>query len=447
MSNMIIQRMLDLKASGLSLSAIAEQMAHEYPNEPVNKNGWISRIRRAVDRTKAMNTAPHNSSNNIVVKEKVVESTQTESESTDYNNTKSMERKSDGSYVFEGIVEVMEGQVVTPDILMAAHKLDEREWEVITYKNNYWQQQVKGGSKIVLYQSKLVVKPRKFDDIAEIAVLEHFEKKLAEHEPVVITPPKTGHSENMLEINISDLHLGKLAFEQTCGDTYNIEIAKQRFKDLIKTEYDRAAEQRVEKILFVWTNDFFNTDGITDSTTRGTPQQTGFPWQSLFLEGCSLLVDAIELLSTLAPVESFYIASNHSRQVDYYALCYVQAWFRNNPNVNIIVNQRSRYYVKYGVTLLGFSHSYYEKKPNLKNLMCVECPQEWAETTYREFHLAHYHSEKVEEVGGVIYRWLPSMCSTDNYHYDSGYLGAVKRSYSFIYDKYTGLKQINCTIV
>ena len=55
--------------------------------------------------------------------------------------------------------------------------------------------------------------------------------------------------------------------------------------------------------------------------------------------------------------------------------------------------------------------------------------------------------KKVEEKGGVIFRWLPSITGTDTWSNDCGYIGAVKRSYSFVYDKNKGLIQINSTIV
>lgn len=67
----------------------------------------------------------------------------------------------------------------------------------------------------------------------------------------------------------------------------------------------------------------------------------------------------------------------------------------------------------------------------------------WASSTYREFHLAHIHCEKVEEKGGVVYRWLPSVTGMDSWHYDSGFIGAFKRSYSFTWDKDIGLESIN----
>ena len=438
MDNKIVDRIIELRKNyNFGSPTIAKYLIQEFPQENLTLKGWQSRIDRALKKVGL---------NKRNIPDVNISNTQ---ETISNNITKhSIERKTDGSYVYEGIIELLENEEVTPDRMMEAHHLNPREWEVVSYKNNFWSQQSKGGQTVLLYQSKLIVRPRRFDNISEELVLQHFLEASIEHKaPGIPNEYKKENSPMMLEVNICDLHLGKLAFDVTSNDMYNYKIARSRFFDLINKEYIRAKENNVEKILFVWSNDFFNTDGITDSTTRGTPQKSALPWQSLFLEGVSMLVDAIEILASVAPVKSFYISSNHSRQADFYALCYLQAWFRNTNNVQIINNQKSRYYEKYGTVLLGFSHSYYEKENNLYHLMSTECPEDWATTTYREFHLAHYHSEKVKDVGGVIYRWLPTVCGTDEYHYDKGYVGSVKRSYSFLYDKFVGLVQMNCDIV
>ena len=424
----------------LGARKIARILMNNHPEKELTPSGWKSFVERYLYKEGL---------NNLETLSNIPKVDTEENENLSSNITnRSVERKADGSYVYESIIELFENEEVTPTRIMEAHKLNPYDWEVVSYKNNYWSQQTKGGKVVILYQSKLIVRPRKFDNISEDLVLEHFMEKSAECRKNIV--PKN-HSKNnnslMLEVNICDLHLGKLAFSSTCGEEYNLEIAKQRFNDYIQKEYERAKEYKVEKILFVWSNDFFNTDGISYSTTGGTPQQSGMPWQQLFLDGCDLLVSAIDLLSTVAPVKSFYIASNHSRQADFYALCYLSAWFRADKSVEIIKNQKTRYYEQYGTVLLGFSHSYYEKEKNLYHLMSMECPEEWSETTYREFHLAHYHSEKVVDVGGVVYRWLPTMCGTDDYHFDKGYVGSVKRSYSFLYDKNVGLVQMNCNII
>lgn len=361
--------------------------------------------------------------------------------------TKSVEYKADGSAVFERIICLRDSENVTPQEMLIAHGMDPSMWEVLSCKSNFWQQQKKGGQILNLYQSKISVKPLSnvisFEDIKK-----DFDKLQNKYKPY----EKRNRSNNgkyLYEINIADLHLGRFASLLETGDFLNTNVARQRFFEVIDKECERIETlgDNVEKILFVWTNDFFNSDGISRATTGGTPQDTDKKWQELYLAGVHMLVQAIDKLSTYAPVKTFYIASNHSRQTDFYAICYLNAWFRNYDNVDIDIDPSPRYYERYGVNLIGFAHSYYEKKQNLPHLMQIERPKDWGDTKYREYHLAHYHSEKVEEKGGIIFRWLPSVTGADTWSLDCGYIGAVKRSYSFVYDKEKGMIQMNSTII
>lgn len=361
--------------------------------------------------------------------------------------TKSVEYKADGSTMFERIIALTEKDQITPDVILKAHGMDKDLWEIISCKSNFYQQQKKGGSILNLYQSKICVKPRT-NSISLDKIKANFDSWQNKFKPIEVGKPDKD-AKYLYEINIADLHLGKFCTEQETGEFLDSKLAEKRFFDVIKQEINNIKKynNKVEKILFVWTNDFFNSDGISNATTGGTPQDTDMKWQQLYVTGINMLIKAIDTLSKLAPVKTFYIASNHSRQVDYYALCTLYAWFRNYSNVEIDTDPSPRYYERYGCNLIGFAHSYYEKKQNLPHLMQIEKPKDWGETTYREYHLAHYHSEKVEEKGGIVFRWLPSITGTDTWSNDCGYIGAVKRSYSFIYDKEKGLVQINSTIV
>ena len=360
---------------------------------------------------------------------------------------KSVEYKSDGSAVFEKIISVAENETLTPTTILKAHGMDPSMWEIISCKSNFYQQQKKGGTVLDLYQSKITVRPLT-DSISFEQIQENFNSLQNKFSPIKLGKPnKNAHY--LYEINIADLHLGKFCTEDETGDYLNSDLAEKRFFELIKKECDNIQQygEFIEKILFVWTNDFFNSDGISRSTTGGTPQDTDMKWQQLYLKGVNMLIKAIDILSQYAPVKTFYIASNHSRQVDYYAICTLNAWFRNYSNVEIDLNPSPRYYERYGVNLIGFAHSYYEKKQNLPHLMQIERAKDWGDTKYREYHLAHYHSERVEEKGGIIFRWLPSITGADTWSNDCGYIGAVKRSYSFVYDKDRGLIQINSTVI
>ena len=55
--------------------------------------------------------------------------------------------------------------------------------------------------------------------------------------------------------------------------------------------------------------------------------------------------------------------------------------------------------------------------------------------------------EHTREVNGVIIRNLSSFTGTDMWHRNSGYVGAIKKCQSFLWDKEKGLKNIIITTV
>lgn len=369
--------------------------------------------------------------------------------SEDSPQTTSVEYKADGTMTYDRIIALRDGEDLTPEKVMRAHGLDPCMWEVLFCKSNFYQTQQKGGDILNLYQSKITVKPVT-NGISFDMMKQEFEQLQSSYKPMEKKPlRKDGDGEYLYEINIADLHLGRFSNPTEIGEGIDLETTKQRFYDVINAEVDYicALGDKVQKVLFVWTNDFFNSDGANNATTKGTPQDTAVKWQELFKVGTEMLIRAIDTISTYAPVKTFYIASNHSRQTDYYAICLLNAWFRNYDNVEVVTDPTTRHYERFGKVLLGFAHSSFEQKKNLPYLMSIECPEDWGQTEYREFHLAHEHTEKVEEKGGIIFRWLPTVTSPDTWTKDCGYVGNVKRSYSFVYHKDRGLTQMNCTVI
>jgi len=74
-------------------------------------------------------------------------------------NKSSIELNKDGTTAYDRLISICEGEELTPELLMEKHNLDPAKWKVISYKNNYWHSQVKGGTRLLMYQSKVVVKP------------------------------------------------------------------------------------------------------------------------------------------------------------------------------------------------------------------------------------------------------------------------------------------------
>lgn len=256
--------------------------------------------------------------------------------------------------------------------------------------------------------------------------------------------PKNVDSELLLEIPIVDLHLNKLSWEPETNEHYNSEIAKEKFNSVIKDVLARTENQDFEKILFPIGNDFFHYDDIDGHTTLGTKQTVGDRWQKMFLDGMKLLVSAIKTLAkTCNNIDVFLVPGNHDKQVSFYALMYLDAYFKGVNSINVDTSPKARKYRKFGKNLIGFTHMDKEKGRIFGNMQ-MEVPEFWGETKYREWHCGHLHSEHVDEKHGIIVRNLSSVTANDDWHYEKGYLSQAK-SQSFIWHKEKGLQNILIT--
>lgn len=356
--------------------------------------------------------------------------------------------RQDGTVVSEKFVKLQEGQHLTPNETLELHGFKPELWEIVSCTNNFWNSQLTGGIKQISYQSKLTVKP-----IKQGITFEEIDKHFKELDRTYKTPtivPVVRKGSLMAEINIADLHLGKLCWHGDTPENYDYKIARQVFYNILNEVHNELKDKPIEYITFVWSNDFFNSDTIDQTTTAGTRQDTDVRWQKLFNVGVEMLVSAVDMLSQIAPVKTFYTPSNHDEVNGYHALKYLEAWFRKDPNVEVNTDAYPRKYQLYGNTLIGYTHGdkenskgTKEKASRLASLMPIEASELWSKSKFREFHAAHLHSEQmIQEINGVIVRRISSPTAADTYHTTYGYLGAVRKAQVFIYDKERGLKQV-----
>jgi hypothetical protein len=363
---------------------------------------------------------------------------------TDDYELSSLEYKSDGSIISEKFITIRDGDDMTPSFILEAHGLKPCLWEVVAYRNNLWNTQVKGGAKQISYQSRLTARPKKGGlDLSEI------DKHFAALDRKRFTPPiiKPIVGEMMAEVNLADLHLAKLCWKGDTPENYDYKIARDTFYRIIGEVANELRGKPIEYITWVWANDYFNSDNEQKTTTAGTAQDTDIRATKMFNVGVEMLVRGIETLSEIAPVKTFYTPSNHDALTGYHALKYLEAWFRRDPNVMIDIDAYPRKYQLYGNTLIGYCHGdkensrgTKEKASRLASLMPIEAANLWGQAKYREMHTAHLHSEQmIQEINGVIVRRISSPTALDTWHTESGYMGAVRKAQTFIYHKERGL--------
>jgi len=342
-------------------------------------------------------------------------------------------------------------RIVTEQELLKIYDISLDEWEVERKIINTWEVGAKDNNNNIvttpLFQVKLWLKRKPTQLLKDI--IEEFVNDLKSKSPIV---PKKNYpnynSKNLLEINIFDLHLGKLAWAEETNMDYNIEIACKLFNDSIDHFISKSKHENVNRIVLPIGNDFLNSDRSNpfNSTTRGTPQDEDIRWQNTFRVGRKLLVDNILKLSEIAPVDVIMIPGNHDYERNFFLGDSLEGWFHNNLNVTINNLASPRKYYQYGEVLLGYTHGDNEKPDNLPLIMAQECPQMWAQSKYREFHLGHTHTKKqikyqqTQEHQGVVVRWLSSLCGTDSFHFKKGYVGNIRTAEAFIWNKDKGLE-------
>lgn len=238
-----------------------------------------------------------------------------------------------------------------------------------------------------------------------------------------------GKNKISLEVSLPDLHFGK-------GDTDKL---KYNVFNSVNTLLDKVSGYSIEEIVLPIGNDLMNSEGITRATTKGTPQTDSLHWTESFQQAWKTLAGVIEILQEIAPVKVINIYGNHDLSRTFYVGDVLTAWFRNNENVIVDNNYDAFKFHNYGKCMLMFNHGDNVKPFDLPLIMATEQPELFAKTKHREVHLGHVHKEQTNEYRGIKVRFLPSICSQDEWHRFQGY-DSYRCAQAFLWNKETGLE-------
>ena len=334
------------------------------------------------------------------------------------------------------------------DDLIKHCKIDLEIWEVDRYVVNKWEVGSNVDGNIIvepLFQIKAWLK--KNSNIFHIKKLRN--ELIKEIQSFAPKYPKFNYDKikngHLLEINIFDLHFGKLCWGLETGDNYDTKIASKRFLTAIDAIIKRSKGYDIKRIVFPVGNDFFNSDTRMNQTSAGTPQDEDVRWQKTFKAGRELLIAGIDLLSKVAPVDVVIVQGNHDWERSFYVGDVLSCWYHNNKNVSVNNQPTPRKHYKFGNCLISYTHGNNEKVADLPLLVASEVPKLWAETQFREIHIGHLHHKKeikfmsTNENKGMVVRYMRSLSGTDAWHNLKGYKGAIQACEAFIWCENEGL--------
>tara|TARA_E500000318_G_scaffold13558_1_gene12748 strand:- start:349 stop:1659 length:1311 start_codon:yes stop_codon:yes gene_type:complete len=343
-------------------------------------------------------------------------------------------------------------RVKSLDDLLKACKVDLNVWEVDKYDIGTYEVTGFDNNRkpitVTMYRTKAWLK--KINPMLNI-------KKIREELVEDLTPlfghiPKHNFNNDfyddnphLLEINATDLHLGKIGIK---GDEYSLDIARERMLSSLEHLMQRSSGFFINQILFIVGNDFLNSDRDfpIPTTTKGTPQENTNSHIDIYRAGRKLIVECVNILSTMAKVHVCIVPGNHDRESMMHIGDALELFYESNDNVTVDNTDCMMKHYLYGKCLIINDHGNGPKTSDLPGIISQRYRNIWSDVDYVEVHRGHLHTNKsmklqaVEELNGLTVRNLSSMSATDRWHDDKGYVGNIKRASAFVWSKYNGVQ-------
>lgn len=298
--------------------------------------------------------------------------------------------------------------------------------------------------RVPLYQVKAWLR-RKIEASSIQQLLQQFTDNAKKHAPKrfeFVRPIRT-KADCCYVLNIQDLHLAKLASRQeTGGADWDIRIAEQAFRETIDELIGKVPKDRVEEVIVIIGSDMLQVDNDKSTTTAGTYVDSDTRLAKAFDVAAKMLSDVIEKLASSFKVHCVVYGGNHDRTVSLFLGRYIEAWFRNHSNVTIDASPRSRKYHGYGKTLLAFDHGDETKHKDLPLAIMRDNQSTISKYRFTECLVGHLHTERSEDVKGIIIRVAPALCPPDKWHSSKSFANNMRRSQGLLYQREDGLECI-----
>lgn len=333
-------------------------------------------------------------------------------------------------------------------------EIDTAEWEVYKWKCVAWQTGMKNPETNAPFYSQqfsvsawMRLKP---NVIAAKNEIEELRKRAEKYSPkyapfVSKTPPSK--SGNMVEISIVDHHFAGLIWGKETGHgDWDLPIAQRTWNEALDALIEGTRHTKPESILLVVGNDQLNSDNRAGTTERGTPQRNDSRYQKGYGISRDITIQGVERCLTVAKkVIVMPVPGNHDPIATWHLGDSIRIWFRNNANVEVRNEPRSRKYIQHGVNMLMFAHGNAKKKlENYGRIMAAEEPKMWGATKWHEAHTADKHQRRLLEFEAYAVRILPSLRPPCDWSADEMLIGAMRAAEAYAWNKDAGLIGTAC---
>lgn len=230
-------------------------------------------------------------------------------------------------------------------------------------------------------------------------------------------------------LNFTDFHISKLDFTGTS----TIETKCQEYVWAVKETITRVKKlYNIEKVFYVLGSDFFHTEGLSNSTTKLTPQDSSTLPHLAFKKGIELITEVIDfLINEIPQIQIVNIPGNHSRGSEYFFGETIKAYYRTYKQIIFDVDFDYRKVITYN-NMSAMLHHGDDKPEYIVQQFANYYPKEFTNKEVLVF-VGDRHHLKTMELGRVTFRQLGAFCYKDNWTTSKGYY-ATPRVTTHIFD-------------
>lgn len=323
-------------------------------------------------------------------------------------NGKQLSINSDGSQTSSTVIQMQADQIKDINYVLRAHGFSETDWELVSARNNFWQQNNSEQGLVDLYQSKITVKPKTH----ELSVEKFLEQLTNDVKPYQLNVIDNNNENNMV-LPLADLHFGitKMA---------DLEEHLHKIIPIIQQPHDTFVIEQLGDLLH-------SSQMWTTQTMRGT------------------MLDEVDMVQAIEDAKSLFhliitninanhiiikqMAGNHSGNLEYLFMEMLKVKYQN-VSVENNVKYRDAYLL--GDVGILIAHGDLAKK-GLTSLFPTEFKDVWSKSKQHYLHTGHYHNEKLTDNAGIVWQQFGTPKPTDKYEEQNGWSLSKKSMYLLEY--------------
>lgn len=220
---------------------------------------------------------------------------------------------------------------------------------------------------------------------------------------------------------MGDPHIGMLSWAPETGEDFDLPRAQRIMRTAIDELVLRGPATCAA--LIVNLGDFFHSDDNENRTRRaGHALDVDGRWAKVLRVGIDIMRHTIDrALEAHQRVRVINATGNHDDSSSIFLSVALDAYYTNEPRVEIETSPAPFHYHRFGRCLIGVTHGHMAKGTVLESVMASDRPRDWGETDHRFWLCGHIHHTRRVETRGCTIEAFRTLAPADAWHHAKGY--------------------------